>query len=148
MLVDDDADLRRIAAVMLRREGADVTEACGGIEAITLLRAGDFDAILTDLHMSLGDGYSLIGSIRPRMRSRVVIVTGCPVMLDGAGGASAFGVRFVLPKPHSMPAMVEATRLAVAAGRCDFNDDACPVRAMRPARRGATVLPDGLVAVT
>lgn len=147
LLVDDDPDLRRTAAEALRREGAAVTEAGGGVEAIGLVRSGRYDAILTDLHMPRGDGYSLIGGIPPCLRSRVVVVTDCPAMLNGAGGASAFGVRFVLPRPHSVPAMIRATMLAVAAGRCgcdgcDFAD-ACPVRSkggIRPSAAGGAVL--------
>jgi len=118
----------------LRRNGAEVTEACGGIEAAGLTRTNKYSAILTDLHMDTGDGYSLIGSIPPCDRSRVVIVTGCSEMLRDGAGATAFGVRFVLPKPCSMAAVIHAAGVAVAAGKCGC--DGCQGGLLGESRQG------------
>jgi len=93
--------------MILRREHADVTAVHGATDAIKRMSSHHYDAILTDLHMPAGDGYSLIGSTCPNMRQRIVIMTGS---LDNAvDGANAFGVGFVLPKPCSPIAIVQAS---------------------------------------
>jgi PAS domain S-box-containing protein len=65
LLVDDDANVRRSLARMLRRRGVNVVEADGGREALDLLnKDANFDAILVDIVMPKVDGFAMLRRLR------------------------------------------------------------------------------------
>jgi two-component system, NtrC family, response regulator PilR len=51
LIVDDEAGMRRILTVNLRRDSHVVVEASGAGEAIHLLAREDFDVVVTDQRM-------------------------------------------------------------------------------------------------
>jgi len=64
LVVDDDADMRELAAFTLTQSGAQVTTAASGVQALTLLNQSVPDLLLCDIGMPEMDGYSLIRQIR------------------------------------------------------------------------------------
>lgn len=60
LVVDDEAGMRRILDVNLRRDGHTVTQAQGAAEAIACLRRSDFDVVLTDQKMPDGSGLDVL----------------------------------------------------------------------------------------
>lgn len=60
LVVDDEAGMRRILDVNLRRDGHAVTQAQGAAEAINWLRRSDFDVVLTDQKMPDGTGLDVL----------------------------------------------------------------------------------------
>ncbi len=60
LVVDDEAGMRRILDVNLRRDGHMVTQAQGAAEAINCLRRSDFDVVLTDQKMPDGTGLDVL----------------------------------------------------------------------------------------
>lgn len=78
LLVDDSLSVRKVLARRLGRLGFEVTTAQDGEEALELLRAGSFEALVTDLEMPRMNGYELIESLRHRPATRdlpVVVIT-------------------------------------------------------------------------
>ena len=63
LIVDDEEGLREILTDELRYAGAEVTTADSGNAAFELVRTRAFDAVLTDVIMTDGDGPSLIARI-------------------------------------------------------------------------------------
>jgi DNA-binding NtrC family response regulator len=58
LVADDEQNLRRVLAAMLRREGHDVVQAASGLEAID--RLADVDVVITDLRMPGADGMEVL----------------------------------------------------------------------------------------
>jgi CheY-like chemotaxis protein len=63
LVADDEQNLRRVLAALLRRDGHEVVQAANGQEAIE--RLADVDVVITDLRMPLVDGMEV-----PRTSSR------------------------------------------------------------------------------
>lgn len=66
LVVDDEADARQMIALALQGCGAQVETAYNAEVAVNLTAREKFDAIVTDLAMPGGDGFSLLKRIRFR----------------------------------------------------------------------------------
>ena len=65
LIIDDDADIRFVAAMSLRAGGAmDVLEAGGGLDGVRKAREEQPDVILLDMMMPLMDGSQTIAALR------------------------------------------------------------------------------------
>jgi CheY-like chemotaxis protein len=64
LVVDDEADICDVTAILLRSYGAYVESACSAKEARQRLSAHRFDVLLSDISMPGEDGYALLRSIR------------------------------------------------------------------------------------
>jgi len=78
MVVDDEGPIRSIERRMLEEGGYTVTEACGGLEAISLLDKGvPLDLLIADLDMPELGGDEMVRRIREtRPDLKVLYVTG------------------------------------------------------------------------
>ena len=76
LVVDDDDQIRRLVATVLRRVGLAVSEARHGGEAITLIDQHEFSVIVVDLMMPVVSGYDVIAHIvaaKPRQKCIIVM---------------------------------------------------------------------------
>lgn len=65
LVVDDSEDILNIMKALMELEGAEVTLACNGAEALSRLEnGGPFDLVLSDLGMPVMNGLELIGRLR------------------------------------------------------------------------------------
>jgi PAS domain S-box-containing protein len=66
LLVEDEEEIRLLAATMLQRLGFTVIEACDGRQALDLYRqyAAEIRLVLTDIGMPVMDGYELLGELK------------------------------------------------------------------------------------
>jgi PAS domain S-box-containing protein len=69
LVVDDQGDARELIGTILGQYGAEVRVAGGTPDALGMLRAQAFDALVSDIGMPVEDGYSLIEQVRA-MRER------------------------------------------------------------------------------
>ncbi|XHX76502.1 MAG: PAS domain-containing protein [Stenomitos frigidus ULC029] len=69
LVVDDEADMREIAAFVLEQQGAVVSTAASAQEALTALDRFTPDVLLSDIGMPDMDGYMLIQQVRSRAAS-------------------------------------------------------------------------------
>lgn len=63
LIVDDEAGMRRILNVNLRRDSHVVVEAAGASEALALIKREDFDVVLTDQKMPDGSGLDVVQAV-------------------------------------------------------------------------------------
>lgn len=78
LVVDDSRAMRSILRSALEGEGAEVSEASGGREALGRLEQEQFDLVLLDWNMPVMSGYQLLKAIRERRaldRTIVMMVT-------------------------------------------------------------------------
>lgn len=107
LLADDNADVREISAVLLRRAGYAVDTAADGEAAWQAFTASPYDLLVTDNHMPGLSGLELIERVR-------ALPSPVPVILaSGTPGRSASspeprrGVAAVLPKPFVWSHLLE-----------------------------------------
>ena len=74
LVVDDDSQMRKSLAILLRRENYRVAEASGGEVATELLQREVFDLVITDLHMEPMSGLDLLRAIKETHPDLEVIV--------------------------------------------------------------------------
>ncbi len=95
LVVDDEADVADVLAEMLRMDGHVVRVALSGRDALAALRAGDYDAVLSDIRMPDLDGpglYRAIASERPALTSRLIFLTGDVLGRDAGAFLASTGV--------------------------------------------------------
>ena len=76
LVVDDEPSMRTTLAILLKRNGYQVSLAASGVEALNLLAQGGYDMVLTDLKMEGMDGIELLRRIKEAApRVEVLIFT-------------------------------------------------------------------------
>jgi len=79
LAVDDDADTTALLQYLLEMNGATVTTANSGLEALRLARESHFDVVLSDISMPTMDGFEFVRQLRAlpgKEHVRVVALTG------------------------------------------------------------------------
>jgi CheY-like chemotaxis protein len=78
LVVDDDPDIRRVNAALLRQCGYQVDAAADGAEAWAAIQETNYDLMVTDHQMPKMTGVELLKKLRAaRMQLPVIMVTGC-----------------------------------------------------------------------
>jgi two-component system cell cycle sensor histidine kinase/response regulator CckA len=116
LFVEDEADVRGVAARLLRARGYEVIEAADGEEALALAQqhAGRIDLVISDVIMPGLDGPTFLRKARPYLGA-------APVMFISGYAEAEFsdllegetGVTF-LPKPLDIKALAERVKRALA----------------------------------
>jgi DNA-binding response OmpR family regulator len=102
LIIDDDADIRRIARLSLSRLGGmAVIEAASGGEGVRKARQQKPDVILLDLMMPAMDGVATLAALRsqPATAGTPVIVLTAKAVGDEVERMTALGAAGVLSKP-------------------------------------------------
>ncbi|HEX6464675.1 MAG TPA: response regulator [Vicinamibacterales bacterium] len=113
LIVEDDADLRRMFRITLMVAGYDVEEASDGIEALQLIENRPPDLVVLDLVLRALDGVSVQQDLAARAVTQhipVVIVTGSKLEPGGVN------VACVLRKPIMPDELVRTVGMTLAAG--------------------------------
>ncbi len=114
LVVDDDANIRRMIMAALRREGYRFFEAGNGKDALDLMRANRPDVVVLDLMMPILSGWDVL-----KARQRESDLERIPVIIISANRdpelASAIdkGVCAFLPKPFDIGALTALVRSCI-----------------------------------
>jgi two-component system nitrogen regulation response regulator NtrX len=118
LLVDDEANIRRMLGALLQSEGFAVTEAPNGNSALLLLEQSDPDVVLLDLLMPPGpDGLETLTRMRDRGAAPPVIMMSGKAQLTDAVRAVKLGAFQFLEKPLSPEAVLVTVRAALELNR-------------------------------
>jgi len=118
LLVDDEANIRRMLAALLREEGFTVAEAPNGNAALLQLETVDPDVVLLDLFMPPGpDGLETLTGIRERVRTMPVIMMSGKAQLADAVRAVKLGAFQFLEKPLTPESVLVTVRAALELSR-------------------------------
>ena len=118
LLVDDEANIRRMLGALLQSEGFGVTEAPNGNAALLLLEEADPDVVLLDLLMPPGpDGLETLSLMRDRGEAPPVIMMSGKAQLTDAVRAVKLGAFQFLEKPLSPEAVLVTVRAALELNR-------------------------------
>jgi len=99
LLVEDEPSSRHMVITVLEREGATVSVAENAEEAMKLMAAAEFEAVVTDIKLPKMDGIGLLGNIR-KIKSElpVIMITGYG-SIGSAVEALKLGAQDYLIKP-------------------------------------------------
>ena len=118
LIIDDDADCRRVFGAILNQDGWQVLHAGNGDEGIELARQHRPSVVLCDLLMPRVNGFKVCQELRADAALRqtgIVVTSGRNFEADRRAAIEA-GADDFLPKP------VEPNRLIAALARFDVND--------------------------
>ena len=100
LIVDDEANIREIIKKYALFEGHEVSEASGGLEAVSLCREKQFDIIILDIMMPDLDGFSVCKEIRKSCNTPVIMLSARGEEYDKIHGFEV-GVDDYVVKPFS-----------------------------------------------
>ncbi len=113
LVVDDEPGMRKSLAIMLRRDGYQVTETGSVAEAVGRLKGEPYQLIIADLMMEPLNGLDLLVLVQEHR-------PGCPVIIVTAFGsqeartqALGRGASAFLEKPVPAPQLLERIRRAL-----------------------------------
>jgi two-component system KDP operon response regulator KdpE len=115
LVVDDEEVMRTALAVMLRRDGHEVTVSAGVREALASFDGGGFDVVVTDIMMPEIDGLELIRRLRARS-AEIPIIAMSGVRAGGLSEAQALGATRAVAKPFAPPEFRAVLRTVLPAG--------------------------------
>ncbi len=101
LMVDDDAEALEALAALMEMEGATVTTAASGAQALALLESGQFDVLVSDVGMPVMNGHELMRQARKRQPGkhfRSIALTGYGSDVDERDALAA-GFDVFLTKP-------------------------------------------------
>ena len=112
LLVDDNRAFAENLAEIIRDLGDEVEVAASGAEALELVRARKFDAMLTDMRMPVMGGAELIARLRSDPETASI-----PIVAVSAERESASQVAdAVVTKPFGPRGLLESVHSLAAAG--------------------------------
>lgn len=100
LIVDDEANIRRVVREYAEFEGYKVTEAENGMEAVNLCRENDYDLIVMDIMMPRLDGYSACKEIHKVKQIPVIMLSARGEEYDKLFGFE-IGIDDYVTKPFS-----------------------------------------------
>ena len=99
LLVEDEANYRKVLAMMLADLDVEIREATDGVQALERLASEDVDLVVTDVNMPRMTGLELLAKMRElRMKTPVVVVTAYSTV-ESAVEAMQAGAIDYLQKP-------------------------------------------------
>src|ERR1051326_6218974 len=118
LLVDDEANIRRMVAALLQSDGFETVEAPDGAAALTRLDEDAPDVVLLDLMMPPGpDGLATLEQIRRRAPHVPVVMMSGKANLADAVRATKLGAFQFLEKPLAPEGVLVTLRSALALSR-------------------------------
>jgi DNA-binding NtrC family response regulator len=123
LLVEDEANMRRVLSALLSRDGHEIVEVANGALALERLEAGPaVDAVLTDLRMPQLNGLELLAEIRERWAELPVVLLTAHGTVGSAVEALKQGAFDYLTKPFDPDEVRQVLLKAVHTRRLDARE--------------------------
>ncbi len=119
LIVDDEANIRRVVREYAEFEGCTADEAGDGMEAVAMAKANDYDLIIMDIMMPRLDGYSACKEIRKTKNTPIIMLSARGEEYDKLFGFE-LGIDDYVVKPFSpkeLMARVKAVLARIAASQ-------------------------------
>jgi CheY-like chemotaxis protein len=115
LVIDDDAEIRRLLCEILAPAGHLVADASNGADGVEIFKKEAFDLVLTDLEMPEMSGWEVARSIKHHNPDvTIALITGWGETIDSAQ-LRASGISTIINKPFRMDQIIHLAR-EVGAG--------------------------------
>lgn len=115
LIIEDEADLLRRLAKILRAEGYAVDTAADGEEGLHKALENDYDAILLDAMLPVIDGWDLLARLRKSKATPVLMLTARDASADRVRGLDSGADDYVV-KPFDLPELLARLRALIRRG--------------------------------
>ena len=107
LLVEDEANLRKLVALFLRGAGFRVVEAADGQEGVDRFGdSGPFDLALVDLNLPVFSGVEVCRRVRRARPEQPIIICSAAIVPEYEHALAAVGVDHYLTKPYHPEALL------------------------------------------
>ncbi len=117
LVVDDEANTRRVLEIMLQKMGLETRAASNGQEALALAQRESFDLVLTDLRMPEMDGLALLDALRTQKIEVPVILLTAYGTVESAVHAMKLGAYDYILRPFDVEAVERTITRALTTER-------------------------------
>ena len=112
LVVDDQADVRRMISIVLRVNGFDVIEAASGAAGLKEFENSRFDLVIVDIFLQGTNGLDVIRVMRERIPDLPVVAISGMTTLDAVSGSPDLSNIVCLQKPFRPNELVRAIEAA------------------------------------
>jgi DNA-binding NtrC family response regulator len=116
LIIDDEAELRKVLVALLEDHILEITQAANGIEGIDLLGRQEFDAILSDEKMPKKSGLEVLKWIRERGLKTPFIMHSGYHHKDTVSEANRLDVFAFIDKPWDENKLIQTVCGAIDVG--------------------------------
>jgi len=109
LIVDDEAEVRRLLEAGLKAEGYAVSEAADGAGLLAILERKPVDLITLDVRLGGEDGFNLAREVRARNNVPIIMISGKGDMIDRVVGLE-LGADDYIAKPFHMREVLARVR--------------------------------------
>ena len=108
LIVDDEAEIRRLFTEFFKRSGYEVVSAESALLGLNILGAGEFDVLISDIHMPFMDGIEFCRRAKRMSPDLVIVLLTGFGSLETAQKAIKIGVSEYLTKPVDLLKLKES----------------------------------------
>jgi two-component system OmpR family response regulator len=112
LIVEDETDLRESLTKAMREEGYAVDAAPDGEEGLYKAESNDYDVIVLDVMLPGRDGWEILGRLRQRKRTPVLMLTARDGVRDRVKGLD-LGADDYLVKPFNLGELIARVRALI-----------------------------------
>ena len=117
LLVDDDEIIRTTLSLVLKHNNFDVTLASSVTEALQKINSGNFDVLLSDLHMpGAGDGLTVVSAMRHSNPNAVTLLLSAYPEMLAAANAILLQADEILVKPMDVSELIDVIHKRLVSG--------------------------------
>jgi two-component system, NtrC family, response regulator AtoC len=117
LAVDDEPSMRRLLEISLKQAGYQPILASDGFEALSLLRKGGIDLVVSDLHMPGMDGLRLLKKMNEESLQMPVIIVTAKGEVSSAVEAMKLGASDYIQRPFDLETLELAIEKALSVSK-------------------------------
>lgn len=122
LIVDDEEKIRAVIREYAEFEGYEVYEAKDGMEAVSMCRQSDFDAVVLDVMMPMLDGFSVCKEIKKEKNTPVLMLSARGEEYDKLFGFE-MGIDDYVTKPFSPKEVMARLKVIISRNSKDKDEN-------------------------
>ena len=132
LVIDDQADVRAMMAIVLRVNHFEVVEAASAAAGLKEFENSLFDLAIVDIFLAEANGFDVIGTMRERIPDLPVVAVSGMAMLDFVAASPESSSVVSLQKPFRPGQLVRAVEMALGSSSMSAGDNTKIAGAVHP----------------